>query len=517
MSKGNSGRKHTDFSLPQTVWGSLYRDFQQFMVQLNDELGSYGTKYQLKSWLTKYNGPGTTSAEARADAAVQKWLVADARNAATNQRLFWDDCVIAGVSTVSVVNTASKYIRRLLGSPDDIVWDLFPTNGASTRIRRSGVAAASKFEGKAHATERSLNRWLSVIEDTILANEEGLVYPSIVKGSVMFTVPKNSEIDRVACKEPEVNQWLQRAVGVHIRERLKRRAGIDLLDQSRNRNLAREGSVTGELATIDLSSASDLISRTLVNRLLPAEWYVLMDDIRVHECELPDGSAHEVEMFSSMGNGFTFELETLIFWGLCCAIQHHFHIRGVVSVYGDDIVVHPRTARLFRHFAAWFGFKVNAKKSFHRGRFRESCGGHYYGGRDVTPFFTRKPITHVVDLIQFLNQFREWFIRTYPYDWDTGYPFWLKYAKHVPRRFWGGKDIEGTGSLVTPGKRRSALVRSNVGIHRPEHGSYLLWMATRREGAFPVDVTPVRQSDWVVRRNRDWNVSIPLFSEEYYL
>jgi hypothetical protein len=118
---------------------------------------------------------------------------------------------------------------------------------------------------------------------------------------VLFTVPKSSEIDRVACKEPEVNMFMQRSVGAHIRRRL-RRVGVDLNDQTVNQHLAKIAVDQG-LATIDLSAASDSITEQLVVNWLPPEWFLLLNRLRVHNVDV-DGTLHPLQMFSSMGNGF---------------------------------------------------------------------------------------------------------------------------------------------------------------------------------------------------------------------
>ena len=198
---------------------------------------------------------------------------------------------------------------------------------------------------------------------------------SEVKGNVLFTVPKKTDIDRCACKEPDINMFLQKGVGNHIRSRLRKHA-INLNDQSRNRRLAQEGSVAlGQLATIDLSSASDSISIEVVRLLLPNEWFEYLNDIRSHFTEI-DGENHRLEMFSSMGNGFTFELESLIFFVLCRAVQYFTGTPGVLSVYGDDIVLPSEIFYDAEFVLRKFGFSVNSDKSFHTGPFRESCGGH---------------------------------------------------------------------------------------------------------------------------------------------
>lgn len=515
VTHARKSRGKRSFELPRQFWVDLKPQIDCFLSHRESEVGGFATKYLRSEIFSKLNDPSSGSSPSeRKTAAIDKWLAAESRNSSTNYRLMWNKCSIAGVSSESVLRHAARFIRGLIGDEPDIEWNFHSTNGASTRVRRGEVASALKFEGKAHSTERAIRHWQSAIEGTLLSDFPGLACPEIVEGSVLFTVPKNATIDRVACKEPEVNQWLQRAVGISIRNSL-RRVGIDLLDQSRNQRLAREGSLTGELATIDLSSASDLISRTLVNRLLPVSWYVLLDDIRVHHVRLPSGEQHECEMFSSMGNGFTFELETLIFWALASAVQYCFHIRGPVAVYGDDIIVGCRTARLLRHFFAFFGFKVNAKKSFWTGKFRESCGGHYFNGKDVTPFYVRKPIVHTVDLIQFLNQFREWSVRTAPYaGYGIDYPFWRDLSTRVDKRFHGGRSTERTDSLVSPCKPRMVLVRSHEEVRRPELGSLLLWYSSA-EHSPEVEVRPVKHFGFVIRRNRTWDLGVPLFCEEF--
>jgi hypothetical protein len=55
-------------------------------------------------------------------------------------------------------------------------------------------------------------------------------------------------------------------------------------------------------------------------------------------------------------------------------------------VFGDDIIVDSRLAPYLTHLLTTFGFSVNLSKSFTGSQaFRESCGGFYWGGYDVTP------------------------------------------------------------------------------------------------------------------------------------
>jgi hypothetical protein len=341
-----------------------------------------------------------------------------------------------------------------------------------------------------------------------LAEQELEVFES----SVMFTVPKSSEIDRVACKEPEINMLLQRSVGQFIRRRLKLKAGIDLNDQGINQSLARDALDLG-LATLDLSSASDSISRQLVIELLPFEWWSLLDRVRV-KSTLVDGQIHELEMFSSMGNGFTFELESLIFYALTRAVAYKSKVKGRISIYGDDIICSSRLgARLARVFH-WFGFKVNAKKSNWTGLFRESCGKHYYDRREVTPFYVREPIRRISDVIRLLNRLLVWSADDWKAILDPEIAlFHRKWAESVvPKDLWGGQDPERISALVTGDAPRQRLFWRRKPSTRFEEGAYLHWLTATRcrlTGAEyigePLVLDPSREGRAVMRPPSAWS------------
>jgi hypothetical protein len=93
-----------------------------------------------------------------------------------------------------------------------------------------------------------------------------------------------------------------------------------------------------------------------------------------------------------MGNGFTFPLETLIFWALaaCCVRPEDV---GKVSVYGDDIIVPTYAYALLTEVLVAAGFLVNSKKSFVDGPFRESCGRDYLSGIDIRPSYIKDALS----------------------------------------------------------------------------------------------------------------------------
>lgn len=215
--------------------------------------------------------------------------------------------------------------------------------------------------------------------------------PIVVRGNRFTSVPKDATKDRGIAIEPSMNVWFQLGVGSEIRARL-RRTGIDLNEgQPVHRALARQASRTGLAATIDLSSASDTVCKNLVRLLLPTDWFEVLDSLR-SPLTLVDGNWYHLQKFSSMGNGFTFELETLIFLVICRAGCHFSGTNpGMgVHVYGDDLIVPTQSADTILSFLKYFGFIPNPKKTFLSGTFRESCGGDYFDGVDVRPFFLKE-------------------------------------------------------------------------------------------------------------------------------
>lgn len=226
--------------------------------------------------------------------------------------------------------------------------------------------------------------------------------------SISF-VPKNKEEHRTIGVEMNGLVPLQKVVGDMIRKRLQRKTKVNLDSQYRNRHLARLAQ-TFELATIDLANASSSISLELVRALLPVEWFVLIEAFRsTHgQCRQLGLDPIKYEMVSSMGNGFTFELESLIFYALAVAIaekngMHPTEIRRSIAVFGDDIIVPRRIASDLFTGMSLFGFTPNIEKSFTKGFFFESCGADYYDCTDVRPFFLKRQLTTIKDVLFFMN------------------------------------------------------------------------------------------------------------------
>lgn len=241
---------------------------------------------------------------------------------------------------------------------------------------------SDKYDADMHLTAELVPYYRQILGDRLWEVQKN---PQIVKSSKFFTVPKDAKTDRGACFEPTLNSYVQLGTGALIRERL-RDTGIDLNDQSRNQKLAKVAYSSG-LATIDLSKASDMIAYYVVKDLLPEPWFHLLNLSRSPETWI-DGHYHKLQKFSSMGNGYTFELESLIFLATARACVPKFN-HGLIGIYGDDIIVPQENARAVIDALKFLGFSVNENKTFLAGKFYESCGTDWFQGQDVRPFFLR--------------------------------------------------------------------------------------------------------------------------------
>jgi len=223
-------------------------------------------------------------------------------------------------------------------------------------------------------------------------------------GNKVITVPKDASTDRIIAVEPGLNLWFQQGLGECIRRRLLR-VGVNLRDQRINQEYARQGSLSGEYATVDLSSASDSIATELVRELLPPRWFSVMDSCRSRLGRIGDQWV-EWSKFSSMGNGFTFPLESLIFYAAAKAATEYVHSISRVCVYGDDIVLPVSAYKLFSDLMDYYGFQINETKTYKETWFRESCGAHWYRGVDIKPAYLKSRLSSALTVFRAANTIR---------------------------------------------------------------------------------------------------------------
>lgn len=371
------------------------------------------------SLIRKY--PGLPGAEDKASPAIEKWRACEETCRETNERFKQFRIGQVRPDLHEAFRLARSKIQRLLGpfrwSKPAKYFNFGP--GSTTRLPFSKRHLPYKYGEAPETTFDNLASAVAVIglSPTWVKSSGGRITDGIQpcvkirEESKVTTVPKDAFIDRVIAIEPDMNMFVQKGFGGYIRKVLKR-VGVDLDDQVTNQLLARHGSM-GSLATIDLSSASDTIAFELVRELLPNDWFEALLSCRTHASRLPSGEVLTLQKFSAMGNGYTFELESLIFWALCSSVcQETVGREGLrASVYGDDIIVTVGDFPAVVDILGFSGFTLNPKKTFADGPYRESCGKHYFYGRDVTPVTITKEITHVSQLLLLSNNLTRWALR----------------------------------------------------------------------------------------------------------
>jgi len=158
-------------------------------------------------------------------------------------------------------------------------------------------------------------------------------------------------------------------------------------DQSRNQEMARIGSVQRNYATIDLSTASDTVTNSLVRYVFQdtSIWPWLWAS-RTRIATL-DRETVQLEKFAPMGSAVCFPIESIVFAAVVWLAMERVGIHRDFVVYGDDIICHKDCFDEVIRLLKLFHFSVNEKKTFSpESPFKESCGKEFYYGVDVTPF-----------------------------------------------------------------------------------------------------------------------------------
>jgi len=350
---------------------------------------SFARDYQVVSLLRK-SAFLETSIDRR-QAALKKFLDAEKQCELTNARIWplLHDPLIAGSlnetenvdDLLGSLMKAQQIVYQILGPvPEELDFRFGP---GSTSLVKGEITTPRKYSREIHVTPELYSYWRDIAGPTWCKTVENV---QLISGSSISFVPKDAKTDRTIGIEPHLNIYAQLGIGAHMRKRF--RPWIDLnVGQERNRFLAKVAQSCG-LCTIDFSSASDTVSRAIVELLLPPTWCDLLDRVRSHRY-LINGDEAVFHKHSSMGNGYTFELESIIFYALARAScwKGNPFFTEVVSVYGDDVILPQCFAQRFITLAEYCGFTVNREKSFLSGSFYESCGHDYFNGINVRPAF----------------------------------------------------------------------------------------------------------------------------------
>lgn len=215
----------------------------------------------------------------------------------------------------------------------------------------------------------------------------------------LLAVPKDSRGPRLISSEHSEFMVYQQHMRQHIVPWVENHpltgGQVNFRDQSVNGALALQGSVTGALATLDLSKASDLLSLDLVSAVFedtPIHDYLM--NSRSHGTSTPEGNLI-FRKFAPMGSALCFPVQAITFY---CLLVGRMVANGEklgvaahrVWVYGDDIIVPTSFVPEAISVLEAVGLRINDDKSCYTGYFRESCGVDAFMGVDVTPIKLKK-------------------------------------------------------------------------------------------------------------------------------
>lgn len=388
---------------------------------LAEDVDLFANDYQAISFLRKMPLDDVVSPSEREAAAWSKFQAAEIQCQQTNARF---RARLRGELNTTpavecILHLTQQKIAAWLGNLDARSWALRCRFGpgadnltkghcVSAYHKLSSLSSTEDFvDGAARLalSHPSWGRYLSGIHPADGHGPIGHVDIIPVPGNKITFVPKTALIDRSIAIEPRMNIFAQLGLGALIRSRLKR-VGLDLDTQVPNQVLARIGSTLGTVATIDLSSASDTLARELVRDLLPLPWLTALEWVR-SKSGTYRGQKIVYEKFSSMGNGYTFELESMIFYALSLSCAEYYREdKTLVRVFGDDIAYPTRSVERLVEVLSYCGFSVNTKKSFTSGVFRESCGADFLNGVNVRPYFQEETLNNVESLFRLANGIR---------------------------------------------------------------------------------------------------------------
>lgn len=233
----------------------------------------------------------------------------------------------------------------------------------------------------------------------------------IIMGSRASSVYKNSKKRRPINIEGLLNIILQKIVGWGLRQCLKVNAGVNLdEDQDKHKRMLTNMALT----TGDFSNASESITVWLTRNLLRRcpKIYQILETFRSTFClhnyphitengridRQPEWFPNE--KFSSMGNGFTFELLTITILSIARVYDRN------ASVYGDDLICSTVSAKDIFNVLEQVGFVLNMKKTFYNAPLRESCGGFYLHEYGYITSFDFKWCKSIPDVITVINKLR---------------------------------------------------------------------------------------------------------------
>lgn len=294
-----------------------------------------------------------------------------------------------------------KFIRSILGSN--------PPDMRELHFRHGPGAVATREKGfeKLYFKETycKVDSYLGYDSEFLLRlpNQPYKCLERTIPRTRVIAVPKDALRIRTISCEPLTMMFFQQGIMDYMYTRMfgRNSAGIGMQNfpfenQALQQRRARSGSYCSSWARpmqqccIDLSNASDDVKCSHITLLFPPRWADLLMAFRSEEAHFEElDEVVTLQTYAPMGAAPCFPVESLVFGSIMFAGR--FFSRGLRDpegdwgVVGDDMCqpayAYPLTLDLLDRGS----FLPNLSKCCGpQTRFRESCGGDYYEGEDVT-------------------------------------------------------------------------------------------------------------------------------------
>lgn len=351
--------------------------------------------YQLEKFWSRYTADDDLLPPKLVAATTFDSLESDTIEAAEAIKHEWK------LTTWQVVREARRIAKKILGEFSKDEW--YGLCRFGRRASQDVPMRESYLHRKAALPISCSNVLVAPFEDylkgdTLLSNvfeessSEHLRY-TLRNVLTLSLVPKKFDKLRPVTPYSTVASFLSLGLGEYIRARLREQVDIDISrQQDRHRKAVIGMSRDRFHVTADMKAASTMITSRHVRAILPYQWYKAMQAFHVPLILWKPGKDVRPRLlttntFAGMGCGFTFPLQTLVFYCVLSAIKRlSLTERGYVSVYGDDLIyprkMHTYVMRVFEDL----GFCINRSKTFVDSYFRESCGEDAFHGVSVRPF-----------------------------------------------------------------------------------------------------------------------------------
>jgi hypothetical protein len=322
----------------------------------------------------------------------------------------------------------SQVNRQTFNKVVGLVWNpvfAFDSDIVSRAVPRHGPGSvaeklSSNAKWKWQRWHERLDKYFPIL-DFAFANADARLSEEFEKVSLVdeaeeqpvrvIPVPKTLKTPRIIAIEPVCMQYAQQALSkelIKILETYELTSGhINFRDQRVNRRLALSSSKDGKFATLDLSSASDRVPLDLASSMFNSNPDLKGSILacRSTKAQMPDGEIISLRKFASMGSALCFPIEAMYFYTICIigllrwqnlplSMESIRKVKSMVFIYGDDIIIPTDASDIVMHTLQEYLCKVNVRKSFTKGNFRESCGMDAFAGHVVIPTYVKALLPH---------------------------------------------------------------------------------------------------------------------------